>query len=92
MQEEGGGDVAPDAGAGTDAAPVMAPAGPDYSADAYAYAGWEAVPAIFLKQAIVNPYWGNLVKHHIIDWEFNKKAADKTWEGAAGFISAFIAS
>jgi hypothetical protein len=89
--EEGDEEVAAPVAEG-EAAAVMAPAGPDYSADAYAYAGWEAVPAIFLKQAIVNPYWGNLVKHHIIDWEFNKKAADKTWEGAAGFISAFIAS
>lgn len=64
-----------------------------YDADDFAYGGWETVPAIFLKQAIVNGYWGDLVKGHIIHWEFNqKKASDHTWSSAAGFISSFIAT
>ena len=53
-----------------EAAPaVMSPE--KYDADDFAYGGWETVPAIFLKQAIVNGYWGDLVKGHIIHWEFN---------------------
>ena len=53
-----------------EAAPaVMSPE--KYVADDFAYGGWETVPAIFLKQAIVNGYWGDLVKGHIIHWEFN---------------------
>lgn len=64
-----------------------------YDADDFAYGGWETVPAIFLKQAIVNPYWGDLVKGHIVHWEFfQKKASDHTWSAAAGFISSFIAT
>ena len=72
----------------------MAPESPEkYDADDYAYGGWETVPAIFLKQAIVNPYWGDLVKGNIISWEFTpKKHTDSTWNAAAGYISSFIAT
>jgi len=64
-----------------------------YDADDFAYGGWETVPAIFLKQATVNPYWGDLVKGHVIHWEFfQKKASDHTWSGAAGLITSFIAT
>lgn len=59
-------------GAKTDPAPAavssMDPG--NYESDAHDYTGWEAVPAIFLKQATVNPYWGDLVKGHIINNEF----------------------
>jgi len=62
-----------------------------YDADDFKYEGWESVPAILLKQATVNGYFGDLVKGHIIDWEFNqKKASDHTWSAAAGFITAFV--
>jgi hypothetical protein len=64
-----------------------------YDADDFAYGGWETVPAIFLKQATVNPYFGDLVKGHVIHWEFfQKKASDHTWSGAAGLITSFIAT
>ena len=64
-----------------------------YDADDFCYEGWEAVPAIFLKQATVNSYWGDLVKGHIIHWEFNQKKANTyTWNGAAGLITSFVAT
>ena len=65
----------------------------NYSADDYVYGGWETVPAIFLKQATINTYWGDLIKGHIIQWEFNHhKYVDHTWSGVAGFISSFLAT
>lgn len=75
-----------------EAAPAAMDPG-QYDADDFAYGGWETVPAIFLKQATVNPYWGDLVKGHVIHWEFfQKKASDHTWSGAAGLITSFIAT
>lgn len=64
-----------------------------YDSDDYSYEGWEAVPAIFLKQATVNPYFGDLVKGHIINHEFlqAKSKADK-WNGAAGLITSALSS
>lgn len=84
-----------EAGKPTEPAPVvvssMDPG--NYESDAYDYAGWEAVPAIFLKQATVNPYWGDLVKGHIINYEFAQaKAKGDEWNGAAGLITAALAS
>jgi hypothetical protein len=103
LQYDGGeGDEAAAGGDGADAdaakgdaeKPAVAAMDPGvYDADDFSYAGWEAVPAIFLKQATVNTYWGDLVKGNIIHWEFNqKKASDHTWSGAAGFISSFLAT
>jgi len=64
-----------------------------YESDDFSYEGWEAVPAIFLKQATVNPYWGDLVKGHIINNEFAQaKAKGDDWNGAAGLITAALAS
>jgi len=57
-------------GAGGAAAPVPSMDPGKYESDDFSYEGWEAVPAIFLKQATVNPYWGDLVKGHIINYEF----------------------
>jgi len=89
---EGEGEAKPEG----EGAPPTAPAAMDpgqYDADDFAYGGWETVPAIFLKQATVNPYWGDLVKGHVIHWEFfQKKATDHTWSGAAGLITSFIAT
>ena len=100
QQYEGGNDAPPEGGDKPEggeapaALPAMAPESPEkYDADDYAYGGWETVPAIFLKQAIVNPYWGDLVKGNIISWEFTpKKHTDSTWNAAAGYISSFIAT
>lgn len=80
--------------AGETAQPVVAAMDPGvYDSDDYSYAGWEAVPAIFLKQATVNPYWGDLVKGHIVNHEFfQTKAKEETWNGAAGLITAGLAS
>jgi len=65
-----------------------------YDSDDYDYSGWAAVPAIFLKQATVNPYWGDLVKGNIINLEFfQAKAKDAyPWLGAAGLITSALAS
>jgi len=44
-----------------------------YEDDARAYDGWADVPGAFLKQMIVSPYWGDLVKKEALSWEFNPK-------------------
>jgi len=80
-------------GAGGAAAPVPSMDPGKYESDDFSYEGWEAVPAIFLKQATVNPYWGDLVKGHIINNEFAQaKATGDDWNGAAGLITAALAS
>jgi hypothetical protein len=38
--------------------------------DDESYAGFANVPACFLRNALVNPYFGDLVKSHVINWEF----------------------
>jgi len=64
-----------------------------YDSDDFSYEGWEAVPAIFLKQATVNPYWGSLVKGHIINHEFlQAKAKSSQWNGAAGLITSALST
>lgn len=90
--EEGAGDAPKDENKEEATVPAAMDPGV-YDADDFSYAGWEAVPAIFLKQATINTYWGDLVKGNIIHWEFNqKKASDHTWSGAGGFISSFLAT
>jgi hypothetical protein len=42
-----------------------------YDTDSHSYEGWEALPAILLRNLIVNPYWGDQVKAEAIAWEFN---------------------
>ena len=88
----GAGDADANAGAGAPSAPAKMDPGV-YSSDAYDYAGWEQVPAIFLKQATVNPYFGDLVKGHIIDHEFlRSKSKAETFNGAAGLITSALSS
>ena len=48
-----------------------------YEGDAYDYAGWAKVPAAFLRNMIVNPYWGDLVKAQVVGWEFNPEKGPK---------------
>lgn len=52
---------------------MMAPeVGPHkYEADARGYDGWADAPGAFLRQMIVSPYWGDLVKKEALAWEFN---------------------
>lgn len=64
-----------------------------YEADAYAYEGWAEVPALFLRNAIVNEYWGDLVKAYVVDWEFNpEKAKRGDFDGAAALIEAGLST
>jgi len=48
-----------------------------YDGDAFDYAGWAKVPAALLRNMIVNPYWGDLVKAQAIGWEFNPEKGPK---------------
>lgn len=71
----------------------------NYNKDKYDYKGWENIPALFLKMAVINSYWGDLVKAHIINAEFNNVIVENTslenydeWKGAAGLITSAIHS
>jgi hypothetical protein len=59
-----------------------------YDSDAFDYAGWAKIPAAFLKQFIVSPYFGDLVKKDVINWEFNKEdgPTDSPYTGIAGLV------
>lgn len=66
-----------------------------YEGDETDYSGFANVPALFLAQATVNPYWGDLVKAQVVEWEFNhggKEPKGKEWLGAAGLIASALSS
>lgn len=66
-----------------------------YDDDGGSYDGWANVPALFIRQATVNPYWGDLVKAQLVQWEFNqggKEPSGKEWLGAAGLITSALAT
>jgi len=67
---------------------MEAPANPHkYDGDTYGYEGWAKVPAAFLKQFIVSPYVGDLVKADAINFEFNPEKAKATdFTAIAGLV------
>ena len=56
-----------------------------YASDSGAYDGWENLPALILRNYVVNPYFGDLVKRDIIAAEF-KPSSPKHSE----FVSAAV--
>jgi len=76
-----------------EAAPMMA-AEDLYKDDSAAYDGWANFPALLLRNCIVNPYFGDLVKANLIAWEFNYGNSEpkKDFTGAAGLLSHAINS
>lgn len=64
--DEAAADVNPDAGMGMESSSPF-----KYDGDSHGYDGWENLPAILLRNLIVNPYWGDQVKAEAIAWEFN---------------------
>ena len=58
-----------------------------YASDAGTYDGWENLPALILRNYVVNPYFGDLIKRDIISAEFNPgKAKFKDFESAAVMV------
>jgi ribosomal protein L12E/L44/L45/RPP1/RPP2 len=59
-----------------------------YDGDAGNYDGWAKIPAAFLKQSIVSPYVGDMIKAEAINWEFNPESAKVSdFTAIAGLIS-----
>ena len=56
-----------------------------YASDSGSYDGWENLPALILRNYVVNPYFGDLVKRDIISGEF-KPSSPKHAE----FVSAAV--
>lgn len=63
------------------------------STDTETYEGFANVPGCFLRNALKNPFFGDLVKAHVINWEFfQAKAKHDTWGGVAGLLTSGLAS
>lgn len=63
--------------------------------DAAEYAGFAETPACYLRNALVNEYFGDLVKQRIIAIQFlGEKALDthKELDGAAGYLTSGLAT
>jgi hypothetical protein len=63
--------------------------------DAAEYAGFAETPACYLRNALVNEYFGDLVKQRIVAIQFlGDKAADtnKELDGAAGYLTSGLAT
>merc|ERR1711998_219448 len=71
---------------------MMAAASDPYAGDETDYNGFANLPKLLLKQSIVNPYFGDLLKRAAVTWEFNYEGTqpDKMWMGAAGLLGATI--
>lgn len=67
-----------------------------YDDDATDYKGFANVPALLLRQATVSPYFGDMVKAALVNWEFNQgtsgEPSSKDYLGAAGLITAGLAT
>jgi hypothetical protein len=58
-----------------------------YASDSGSYDGWENLPALILRNYVVNPYFGDLVKRDIISAEFNPgKPKHKEFTSAAVLV------
>ena len=63
--------------------------------DAAEYAGFAETPACYLRNALVNEYFGDLVKQRIVAIQFlGEKAVDtnKELDGAAGYLTSGLAT
>lgn len=59
--------------------------------DEVTFSSFADAPACYLRNAVKNPYFGDLVKSHIINWEFFKsKAKQDTFGGVAGLLTSGI--
>lgn len=73
----------------------MAAAADLYKDDPADYKGWENLPALFLREMTVNPYFGDLVKGEVIAWEFNHGKSEpksKVWAPVASLVGAAVNS
>lgn len=69
----------------------MAPENPfKYDSDSRSYDGWNDVAAILLRNMLVNPVFGDLVKANALSWEYNqsKTKAYPQLSRAAALVSA----
>jgi len=58
-----------------------------YASDSGTYDGWENLPALILRNYVVNPYFGDLVKRTIISFEFKPSSPKhKDFEAAAVMV------
>jgi hypothetical protein len=57
-----------------------------YASDAGSYDGWENLPALILRNYVVNPYFGDLLKRDIISAEFNVSPKFKEFTSAAMLV------
>jgi len=63
------------------------------STDTDAFSSFADVPMCFLRNCIHNPYFGDLVKSHVVNWEFfPKKPSADTWGDVAGLMTSGLAS
>jgi hypothetical protein len=63
------------------------------STDDATFSSWADVPACYLRNAIKNPYFGDIVKSHVVNWEFYQgKAKQDTWGGVAGLLTSGLVS
>jgi len=61
------------------------------STDEDKFAAWADVPACFLRNCIHNPFFGDIVKAHVVNHEFFQgKAKHDTWGGVAGLMTSGI--
>jgi hypothetical protein len=59
--------------------------------DEVTFSSFADAPACYLRNAVKNPFFGDLVKSHIINWEFfRSKAKQNTWGGVAGLLTSGI--
>lgn len=65
------------------------------STDDQEYAGWAETPACYLRNALVNEVFGDMIKQRIIAIQFQGKDGLKMHEGlagAAGFLTSGLAT
>ena len=65
------------------------------STDDQEYAGWAETPACYLRNALVNEVFGDMIKQRIVAIQFQGKDGLKIHEGladAAGFLTSGLAT
>jgi hypothetical protein len=59
--------------------------------DEVTFSSFADAPACYLRNAVKNPFFGDLIKSHVINWEFfRSKASQNTWGGVAGLLTSGI--